>query len=169
MACLYRVVCFLCAVALLRGGKCAESLLGQRIISATVNSLDTTWKAGNNPRFEGLSLTSVRSHLGVLQENDIAKQDHQDNSAWVQETDLPDNFDPREKWVNCSTLQEIRDQGSCGSCWVYKSVVVAQCYSIVKRCSWIHILHLSCIAASCSDICYYILMIYSPAQWLCVC
>lgn len=32
--------------------------------------------------------------------------------------DLPASFDPREKWPNCKTLFEIRDQGSCGSCWV---------------------------------------------------
>jgi len=31
---------------------------------------------------------------------------------------LPKNFDPREQWPNCPTLKEIRDQGSCGSCWV---------------------------------------------------
>lgn len=31
--------------------------------------------------------------------------------------DLPDNFDSREKWPMCPTLREIRDQGSCGSCW----------------------------------------------------
>jgi cathepsin B len=32
--------------------------------------------------------------------------------------DLPDNFDSREQWPNCPTLREVRDQGSCGSCWV---------------------------------------------------
>lgn len=32
--------------------------------------------------------------------------------------DLPDNFDARDKWTNCPTLKEVRDQGNCGSCWV---------------------------------------------------
>lgn len=31
--------------------------------------------------------------------------------------DLPENFDARTNWPNCPTIQEIRDQGSCGSCW----------------------------------------------------
>lgn len=31
---------------------------------------------------------------------------------------LPENFDAREQWPNCPTIKEIRDQGSCGSCWV---------------------------------------------------
>ena len=31
---------------------------------------------------------------------------------------LPKNFDSREHWPQCPSLKEIRDQGSCGSCWV---------------------------------------------------
>ena len=32
--------------------------------------------------------------------------------------DLPASFDGRDQWKNCPTIQEVRDQGSCGSCWV---------------------------------------------------
>jgi cathepsin B len=32
--------------------------------------------------------------------------------------DLPATFDARTQWPNCPTLKEVRDQGSCGSCWV---------------------------------------------------
>ena len=32
--------------------------------------------------------------------------------------ELPKEFDSRVQWPNCPTLKEIRDQGSCGSCWV---------------------------------------------------
>jgi cathepsin B len=37
--------------------------------------------------------------------------------------ELPDEFDAREQWPDCPTIKEIRDQGSCGSCWVRKSYI----------------------------------------------
>ncbi|XP_072371602.1 cathepsin B-like [Scyliorhinus torazame] len=35
---------------------------------------------------------------------------------------LPKNFDSREQWPDCATIKEIRDQGSCGSCWAFGAV-----------------------------------------------
>ena len=32
--------------------------------------------------------------------------------------DIPDSFDARQEWPECPSTKEIRDQGSCGSCWV---------------------------------------------------
>ena len=37
----------------------------------------------------------------------------------VHELVLPEEFDGRKEWgATCPSLNEIRDQGSCGSCWV---------------------------------------------------
>lgn len=39
-------------------------------------------------------------------------------AAFAEGMILPESFDAREQWPNCPTIREIRDQGSCGSCWV---------------------------------------------------
>ena len=31
--------------------------------------------------------------------------------------ELPEFFDARKRWPDCPTIGEIREQGSCGSCW----------------------------------------------------
>ncbi|KAJ3662909.1 hypothetical protein Zmor_007225 [Zophobas morio] len=36
--------------------------------------------------------------------------------------DIPDTFDARTKWPNCESLNRIRNQGACGSCWAFASV-----------------------------------------------
>lgn len=47
-------------------------------------------------------------------------------AQYAGELRLPTNFDAREQWPNCPTLKEIRDQGSCGSCWVRSSLWCTQ-------------------------------------------
>lgn len=40
----------------------------------------------------------------------------------LEATYIPQQFDSREEWPNCPTIREIRDQGSCGSCWAFGAV-----------------------------------------------
>jgi len=35
---------------------------------------------------------------------------------------LPVSFDARINWPNCPSIGEVRDQGSCGSCWAFGAV-----------------------------------------------
>ncbi|PRD34886.1 UNVERIFIED_CONTAM: Cathepsin B [Trichonephila clavipes] len=90
--------------------------LSQKMIDA-INYMNTTWKAGRN--FEGVSIKHIKGLLGVHKDN------HKYRLQSIKHTipaDLPDSFDAREQWPHCSTINEIRDQGSCGSCWAFGAV-----------------------------------------------
>ncbi len=110
----------LVVISTLQNVQANQLLLGQKAISEEVNNLlQTTWQASGNHRFEGLPLKSIQSQLGVLDEG-INKAEYLGGGGdWLlSDAQLPDNFDAREMWKNCTTIREIRDQGSCGSCWV---------------------------------------------------
>ncbi|PIO71039.1 papain family cysteine protease [Teladorsagia circumcincta] len=36
-------------------------------------------------------------------------------------SDIPESFDARKEWSNCSSVFHIRDQANCGSCWAVSS------------------------------------------------
>ncbi|GFX22537.1 cathepsin B [Trichonephila clavipes] len=85
--------------------------------------------AGRN--FEGVSIKHIKGLLGVHKDN------HKYRLQSIKHTipaDLPDSFDAREQWPHCSTINEIKDQGSCGSCWFFldKSENTSQAAEIVN-------------------------------------
>lgn len=81
-----------------------------------INQAQTTWKAGRNfPANTDMSY--IKKMMGVLpnHENYLPAKLYEEDGF---EDELPEEFDSRKQWPHCPTIQEIRDQGSCGSCWV---------------------------------------------------
>jgi cathepsin B len=100
-----------------------HSALSDDLINYVNNIANTTWKAGPTNRFKTIS--DIRRVLGVLpnpnkeaEKLTVSKQWHDVRGY----SDIPDSFDSRQKWPNCPSINEIRDQANCGSCWAFGAV-----------------------------------------------
>jgi cathepsin B len=85
-----------------------------------INAGKHSWTAGLNAKFAEAPLGESRKLCGVL-EGGVelpVKEIEVANS-------LPASFDPRDKWSKCKSLDVIRDQGPCGSCWAHGAAEAA--------------------------------------------
>lgn len=111
------LIVFVAVFALATAGDPSDPLSDEFI--EEINRKATTWTAGRNFH-PSTSKSYFRNLMGV----------HPDSKNYLEaprligsiRDDLPENFDSRTHWPNCPTIQEIRDQGSCGSCWAFGAV-----------------------------------------------
>jgi len=78
--------------------------------------MNSTWKAGQNKRFKNSTLADAMLLLGSLETPKHQKLPYKDVTILE---NLPESFDLREKYPQCESLREIRDQSKCGSCWAF--------------------------------------------------
>jgi cathepsin B len=79
--------------------------------------MNSTWHASND-NFRGWSYETVKSLMGTKLDSEHWAQLRSMRLVSDVRSDLPTSFDAREKWPECPTIRDIRDQGACGSCWV---------------------------------------------------
>lgn len=82
----------------------------------SINNEATTWEAGPNERFADMKLAAVERLMGTLK---TPLEQKLPERAITPNKNLPQNFDLREKWPQCESIKEIRDQSTCGSCWAF--------------------------------------------------
>ncbi|XP_034232264.1 cathepsin B-like [Thrips palmi] len=90
-----------------------------------INSQKPTWTAGHNFPTD-MKMENVRRLMGARRDPlrvrlPLREDVEVDEVEWWPWS-LPKHFDARKEWPKCPTIGEIRDQGSCGSCWAFGAV-----------------------------------------------
>ena len=83
-------------------------------IAKEVNSKKTTWIAN-----EAIPTRDYEQYLGVLEGEKLPMK------HITPLKDLPEKWEAAEKWPECPSIVEIRDQSTCGSCWAFGAVEAA--------------------------------------------
>lgn len=94
-------------------------------ISSHVNAANAGWKAGVPP-------STLQHHQDVTSLCG-AISDHRvlESRAPVEEP-LPDDFDSRTMWPNCSVIGKVGSQAGCGDCWAWSATQTYEAFLCIK-------------------------------------
>lgn len=84
-------------------------------------------KINNNPKS---TWTATKNHQRFYNKKDLSKmfnliieksypENFTSRPKSLKTLNLPENFDSREQWSQCTSIREVRDQSACGSCWAF--------------------------------------------------
>jgi len=85
-------------------------------IITAVNAAHTTWTAHSNPHFRHWTLEEAKRLLGAKLKPRVPQPPRPALGP-----NVPANFDGRLEWPS-GCVGYIRDQGRCGSCWIFGAV-----------------------------------------------
>ncbi|KAF2068895.1 hypothetical protein CYY_009785 [Polysphondylium violaceum] len=109
---LLSIILFSAAVSALR---LEDSIYSDEQIQL-INSKQSSWTAGRNERFEGMTVGQVMSMMGT---HKVRGTPEEFVSEEVKAT-IPDTFDSATNWPVCAdNIGNILNQGQCGSCWAF--------------------------------------------------
>ncbi|KAJ3662908.1 hypothetical protein Zmor_007224 [Zophobas morio] len=87
----------------------------------SINQKQSSWVAGRNfpENTTNEYLYQLNGVLGIHPDPNYqpVRKTHEVNLQ-----DIPQFFDARQQWPYCDSLNRIRDQGGCGSCWAFAAV-----------------------------------------------